>query len=108
MNESNRLVSISLNFIIRALPIDTIKTVIESGRYRKNNEVNLEMKKLNFLSLQIEHYSVVRRMIAEEGLGQLFRAWPVALGRGIPSAAVTLVVYDYLLDYLVDMRTTGK
>jgi hypothetical protein len=40
-------------------------------------------------------------MISQRGVRHLFRAWPVAIGRGIPSAAVTLTVFDVVAEWLV-------
>ena len=73
--------------LYRALPIDTVKTVVESGRYGLLSPIQ-----------------VARRLVLDEGPGHMFRAWPAAMGRGIPSAAVTLMVYDYVVDYLVASR----
>ena len=73
--------------LCRALPIDTVKTVVESGRYGR-----------------LSPLQVAQRLIRDEGAGHLFRAWPAAMGRGVPSAAVTLMVYDYVADYLVSCR----
>jgi hypothetical protein len=38
------------------------------------------------------------------GIAILFRAWPVAIGRGIPSAAVTLTVFDVISEWLIRNR----
>ena len=73
--------------LCRALPIDTVKTVVESGRYGR-----------------LSPLQVAQRLVRDEGPGHLFRAWPAAMGRGVPSAAVTLMVYDYVADYLVSCR----
>jgi solute carrier family 25 carnitine/acylcarnitine transporter 20/29 len=72
-----------------ALPIDTIKANIEAspGRTSWNRLVAEQL-----------------RMVSDRGVGHLFRAWPVAFGRGIPSAAVTLTTFDVMTEWLVRRR----
>eukprot|EP00475_Leptophrys_vorax_P039629 TRINITY_DN7186_c0_g1_i1.p1 TRINITY_DN7186_c0_g1~~TRINITY_DN7186_c0_g1_i1.p1 ORF type:complete len:298 (+),score=44.52 TRINITY_DN7186_c0_g1_i1:25-894(+) len=65
-----------------ALPVDTVKSVYQIQENRKSV------------------LAVARQLISERGLFYLFRAWPVAFGRGIPGAAVTLTSYDFALQYL--------
>jgi solute carrier family 25 carnitine/acylcarnitine transporter 20/29 len=65
-----------------ALPVDTVKSVYQ-----------IQEQKTSLLT-------VTRKLIAEKGLFYLFRAWPVAFGRGIPGAAVTLTTYDMAYQYL--------
>jgi hypothetical protein len=45
------------------------------------------------------------RLIRGNGFLRLLHAWPVALGRGIPSAAVTLTTYDIITQYLIQYRS---
>lgn len=72
-------------FWLWALPIDTVKTLIESSKGTSFN-------------------SSLRKQIAEEGLQKLVRSFPAAIGRGIPSAAVTLTTYDMLIEGLINSK----
>jgi hypothetical protein len=82
-------------FWVWALPIDTIKANIEasSSSYITN--------------LSSPQRPCIRTIVDGEGIRYLLRAWPVALGRGIPSAAVTLTTYDIISQYLVQHRIDG-
>lgn len=63
-----------------AMPIDTVKTVIESTLVNKTS-LKESIKGLNWT--------------------QLYRALPVAYLRGIPSAAVTLTIYDTAISWML-------
>jgi len=65
-----------------ALPVDTIKSVVQVSE-----------KKMNMIQ-------ATRQIVSQHGIGFLFRAWPVAFGRGIPGAAVTLSTFDVVSRYL--------
>ena len=72
-----------LSFWIVSLPLDTIKTWIQSGD----------------LSQPPVHVAAqVRQLYAERGFvgtaQRLLRGWQVAYSRGIPSAALTIAVYS--------------
>jgi hypothetical protein len=73
-----------------ALPVDTMKTLIEHS-----STVAIGLPALG------RHMYVI---ISDGGIIRLFRAWPVAFGRGIPAAAVTLTSYDLISEYLVERR----
>jgi len=75
-------------FWVWALPIDTLKSIIESSTLRDIN------------SKSESNITLVRNVLNKTGILHLYRAWPVALGRGIPGAAVTLTVYDVVFDWL--------
>lgn len=76
-------------FWVVALPIDTIKANIEAS------SGHTSWARLVAQQLQ---------MVADRGVGHLFRAWPVAFGRGIPSAAITLTTFDVMTEWLVRRR----
>lgn len=59
-----------------ALPFDTIKSIVQT---QKVEEPLL---------------STVRRVISEKGVYFLYRAWPIAYARGIPSSAIFLTLFD--------------
>lgn len=63
-----------------AMPIDTVKTVIESTLVNKTS-LSESIKGLDWM--------------------RLYRALPVAYMRGIPSAAVTLTVYESLVTWML-------
>ena len=76
-------------FWVVGLPIDTIKANIEASPPSTTwNQLYLQQ----------------RQWIQQRGIGHLFRAWPVAFGRGIPSAAVTLTTFDLVSEALVQRR----
>ena len=80
-------------FWVVALPIDTVKTIFESSCVTKG-----------ILNQSREAYNLV---IEGGGIVTLFRAWPVAIGRGIPSAAVTLTTFDVVSEWLVLRRRSA-
>jgi hypothetical protein len=65
-----------------ALPWDTIKTWIQTGR----------IANLRHAWVQQQHH--------QHGYSSLFRGWQVAYGRGAPSAAITVATYAYVFDTL--------
>lgn len=75
-----------------ALPFDTIKAVMEAGGHRRYGP--------------IQQLVSMAQIINERSMWSLFRAWPVAFGRGIPSAAVTLTTYDLVSERLMRIRST--
>ena len=75
-------------FWVYALPIDTIKTILESTEYEKSK------------SNQISIVRNIKEVYQKFGLAYLYRSWPVALGRGLPGAAITLTTYDTIMEYL--------
>ena len=81
--------SAGIAFWVVALPIDTIKANIEASPPSTTwNQLYLQQ----------------RQWIQQRGIGHLFRAWPVAFGRGIPSAAVTLTTFDVVSEALAQRR----
>jgi solute carrier family 25 (mitochondrial carnitine/acylcarnitine transporter), member 20/29 len=80
-------------FWVVALPIDTVKTIFESSCAKKG-----------IISQSQEAYNIIKE---GGGMVTLFRAWPVAIGRGIPSAAVTLTTFDVVSEWLVLKRQSA-
>lgn len=72
-----------------ALPFDVIKTNIE-------NENKFGTLRTTVLT--------TTRLIHQRGILGLYRAWPIAFGRGIPSAAITLSTYEIILERLSGMK----
>ena len=64
-----------------ALPFDTIKTIVQ-------------------LDVKLGMLGVIAHLRRSGQLSRLVSAWPVALGRGVPGAAVTLTTYEIVSDYL--------
>jgi solute carrier family 25 (mitochondrial carnitine/acylcarnitine transporter), member 20/29 len=69
-----------------AIPIDTIKTKIESA-YKQQN-------------VHIGGFQIASKVSKDLSLIGMYRALPLAYMRGIPSATVTLTVYDMVMDSL--------
>ena len=106
-----------VTFWVWGLPVDTIKTVIESRAAQTHHSANTAAPvgattgasaSLSGLSIQT-FWRTGWQLMAEQrgdtagirgGLRRLYHAWPIALTRGVPSAAVTLTVYDYAIEYL--------
>jgi solute carrier family 25 carnitine/acylcarnitine transporter 20/29 len=96
LKKSNRTNSLSLGdlliagsfggicFWAVALPIDTVKSAYQLSP----NPVGL--------------LDLARSLVREKGIYHLFRAWPVAFGRGIPGSATTLAVYELVSNHLVN------
>jgi hypothetical protein len=73
-------------FWLWALPIDTMKTWIQSGR----------------ASSMTNAIELLRRNGLRTSVPSLFRGWQVAYGRGAPSAAITVVTYSFVMRHLLD------
>ena len=82
-------------FWILALPIDAVKTLFETSP---------NVSKVGFLDQFSDIYDTINQ---RGGIRSLFRSWPVAIGRGIPSAAVTLTTYDFVLEHLATNALTS-
>jgi Mitochondrial carrier protein len=78
-----------LAFWVASLPLDTVKTWIQSADLSQRQMVVRESIE------RIQQQEGVRGVIR-----QLFRGWQVAYGRGIPSAAITISVYSWVYDEL--------
>jgi solute carrier family 25 carnitine/acylcarnitine transporter 20/29 len=78
-----------LAYWVAALPLDTVKTWVQSADLRHGS-----------LSVAESIRSIQRREGATGVVRQLFRGWQVAYGRGIPSAAITMIVYSWTFDQL--------
>lgn len=89
-----------LAFWIWALPIDTVKSNIEVSSFREGGSHYCKSTKSNIAA---STWQTTKRLIADGGFRALFHSWPVAFGRGIPSAAVTLTSYDYFYEALGDI-----
>lgn len=80
-------------FWLWALPIDTLKTWIEASS-------PLAMQQGSSTSLPLTTSRILQDAASQRNrvqlLQQLFRAWPIALARGVPSAVVTLTTFDLL------------
>lgn len=81
-----------------ALPIDTIKTTIEHNFASAPTAAGTKASS-PFSLMWSTGYDLVTR---GGGLWRLYQAWPMALGRGIPAAAITLTTYDLCMQYLVN------
>ncbi|CAN0507881.1 unnamed protein product, partial [Phaeothamnion confervicola] len=68
-----------------ALPFDGVKTVMQTAEGAAAGDSTL---------------AAAARMLRDGGVAALYRGWPVALGRGIPGAALTLTTYDYVMRWL--------
>lgn len=65
-----------------ALPVDTIKSLVQTDRTNAST------------------YELVSARVREFGVSSLYRGWSVALTRGIPSAAITFTVFGRVNNYL--------
>ena len=91
-----------------ALPVDTIKTVIESqtsaafvsNTTTSTNHSAAAAGRNASISTFTRLKQVTNQLLAEGGIFRLYRAWPVALGRGLPAAAITLTSFDLLSEYV--------
>lgn len=91
----NRLVSGALAgiaFWTYALPIDTIKTIIETSIRSTQQAGGGSLK------------ATVMQHLREMKFIDFYRALPIAYIRGIPSAAVTLTVYDLIVEKMVELN----
>jgi hypothetical protein len=77
-----------LSFWVASLPLDTIKTWVQSSD----------------LNTTVSAQSAVEKIYRKSGVvgvvQQLFRGWQVAYTRGIPSAAITITIYSWAYRYL--------
>jgi hypothetical protein len=77
-----------LSFWVASLPLDTIKTWVQSSD----------------LNTTVSAQSAVEKIYRNSGavgvVQQLFRGWQVAYTRGIPSAAITITIYSWAYRYL--------
>ena len=71
-------------FWLWSLPIDTMKTWIQSGTARNMRHA----------------FQLIKQKGYFRGIPSLFRGWQVAYGRGAPSAAITVVTYSLAYQYL--------
>lgn len=84
-----------------ALPVDTLKAAIEAqavdslpgGRWAGGLRAQA---------------ALAARIVRERGFLSLYRAWPVAFSRGIPSAAVTLTTFDVVAAWLIRRDLRGQ
>ena len=78
-----------LAYWISALPLDTVKTWIQSADPL----------------VRVSPFQAIRQLYGESGLlavvSRLNRGWQVAYGRGIPSSAITINVYSYVYQAMV-------
>ena len=86
-------------FWMWALPVDGVKTLFEI----KKSNVGTHLVDSKFASnstraILASLFDGPRGMLG--GALQLLRSWPVALGRGLPSAVITLTTYDTFLEIL--------
>lgn len=86
-------------FWVWALPLDTIKSNMEASFSSAASTNTVGGGKQSS-----SEWSWIR-LIRGNGFLRLLHAWPVALGRGIPSAAVTLTTYDVITQYLIQQRS---
>jgi len=77
-----------IGFWVAALPFDTTKTLIQTGKFDTFSETVL---------------SSVTQDGVRKTIHRLFRGWQVALGRGAPAAAVTLGTYDFSFRFLKEL-----
>ena len=68
-----------------ALPLDSVKTLVQTGKDRG------------------AVYDIFRK-----NPGRLFNSWGVAYARGIPGAASTIAVYEYVSDWLEGERRRSE
>ena len=92
---STRIASAScagIAYWLWALPVDTLKTWIEASPLAAQGSTLHTSTRI--------FGSFASRGSGRQLVRQLFRAWPVALARGIPSAVVTLITYGLVFDLL--------
>jgi hypothetical protein len=66
-----------------SLPLDALKTLVQTGK----------------ASSATDTFSFLIKRDGIAGVGQLYRGWQVAFGRGSPSAAVTLTTYSIVYNF---------
>ncbi|CAM9231194.1 unnamed protein product [Choristocarpus tenellus] len=69
-----------ISFWAVALPFDASKTVIQATKLERGQP-------------SPRLWKTMKGLVQEGGVSCLFRGWPVAIGRGIPGAAVTMATY---------------
>lgn len=74
--------SARLSFTV-ALPFDMTKTIIQATKARQGETVPGVVETMT-------------RLFREGGLGRLYTGWPVALGRGVPGAAIMLATHTHV------------
>ncbi|RYG97052.1 MC/SLC25 family protein [archaeon] len=75
-----------MTFWTWAIPIDTIKTIIESSVRESSGK------------------PIMQTILEKATLKNLYRGLPLAYARGIPSATVTLTTYDVMMQYLLTSK----
>lgn len=104
-----------VGFWVVSLPIDTVKTVIESQSTAITTTTNTGTASSPshhgaYPTSQASSSQATRILRAatalwkEGGTARFYRGWQVAIARGIPSAAVTLTSYDMLSEYCTKSR----
>jgi solute carrier family 25 carnitine/acylcarnitine transporter 20/29 len=88
-------------FWVVALPVDTIKTVVEAQTISASTGSKTAGNRTNSWKLLT---SVTQQLLNEGGVARLYRAWPMAFGRGLPSAAITLTTYDMCMNMILERR----
>lgn len=66
-----------------ALPFDAAKTVIQATKVGRGQTAPGVA-------------AAISRLLSEGGPRRLFLGWPVAVGRGVPGAAITLLTYSHV------------
>jgi solute carrier family 25 carnitine/acylcarnitine transporter 20/29 len=80
-------------FWASALPMDTVKTWIQSSDIEKEA-----------LSVRAELNRIFQQSGTIGAMKRLFRGWQVAYSRGIPSAAITVSSYCLVYEQLQQMK----
>eukprot|EP01041_Mallomonas_annulata_P000887 gene887-1721_t len=75
-----------VSYWLYALPMDTMKTHIQSQDTPKSN--------------LREIWSAFQLLVSRDGIKRLYHTYPIALMRGIPSAAITLTSFDIMVDFM--------
>lgn len=74
-----------LSYWCASMPLDSLKTLVQSGTAKSA-------------------WGAVTFLVEREGLvgawKRLFRGWQVAFGRGMPSAAISMLTYSTVYDYI--------
>jgi hypothetical protein len=47
-------------------------------------------------------FDCFRQTVASDGVSRLFNGWQVAFSRGVPGAAITFTVHNYMMEKLSD------
>jgi solute carrier family 25 (mitochondrial carnitine/acylcarnitine transporter), member 20/29 len=78
-------------FWAAVLPLDTLKSMIQSAELSTQPRLSHIVKSLQLMS----GAGIVRR---------LYVSWPIALARGVPGAAITLTTYDIASQKIRELR----